>query len=91
YTLTALLLSFLPWWGDALLGLGVFLLVIGVIAQRLRSRLFQVFAISTTSLVLYIACFGFFAIQGSVLPFIPSILAVVITGGLVVICVFYSK
>jgi CHASE2 domain-containing sensor protein len=59
-------------------------LLSGGILWRLRSPLIQIIAIATGSGILYLLCFGVF-IQGGWIPFVPSLLTLILTGSGVVI------
>jgi CHASE2 domain-containing sensor protein len=77
------LIGYWPKWGEAYWIWG-WSLVGGLLAWHLRSRLSLILAVGTSAGVLYVVCFAFL-IRGIWVPLIPSALALVATGGSVVV------
>lgn len=76
------LLWWLPWWGDAL-WLYFWSLTGGVIIWRFNSPLNQSLLTVISLMILYGSCW-FLLLKGGWLPFVPSALALVVTGGVLV-------
>ncbi|WP_234300812.1 CHASE2 domain-containing protein [Sphaerospermopsis aphanizomenoides] len=73
------LLWVLPFWGDILWIFG-WSLISGLIIWRIDSRIGQSCAIVATVIFLYGVCTVIISISGAWVPFVPSALAVVVTG-----------
>ncbi|MDJ0746164.1 MAG: CHASE2 domain-containing protein [Xenococcaceae cyanobacterium MO_167.B27] len=76
------LLWWLPWWGDAL-WLCFWSFSGGVIVWRLSSPLLQGLTAGLFLMILY-GCCWFFLLKGGWLPLVPSALALLVTGGVLV-------
>jgi len=83
------LLWWWPWWGDALWVL-FWSSAGGVIVWRLRVPLHRGLGVSTCVLVLYGLCW-FGLIKGGWLPLVPSVLALVGTGGIIMLGGYFSQ
>jgi CHASE2 domain-containing sensor protein len=69
----------LPYWGDILWIFG-WSFISGLIIWRIDSRLGQGCTIVTTVIVLYGFCTVIISTSGAWVPFVPSALAVILTG-----------
>lgn len=78
------LLGVLPVWGDAVLIWGSSL-VGGAIAWRIRSRLYLGVAVATVIVTLSSISFVFFVVESTLVPLVPSALALVATVGSVLV------
>ena len=83
------LLKVWTFWGDAL-WVWSWSIVGGVLAWRLRSFIQQVILTGATLGILYILCF-MLLIQGNWAPFVPSVLAFVVTYGGVAVYISLSE
>ncbi|MBV6622425.1 MAG: CHASE2 domain-containing protein [Rivularia sp. (in: Bacteria)] len=77
------LIWWLPQWGDTILVL-FFSCLGGIIIWYWRNPKHQIIAISSAAIILYIVCWFAFT-KGGWFPFIPSILALFSTGGIVAV------
>jgi CHASE2 domain-containing sensor protein len=84
------LLSFWPFWADVI-WIGVWSFVGGAIALSFKSLLYRGMTIAVAVIIICGICFIFLLEKGVLVPFVPSALALLITGSIVVTNNTYQK
>jgi CHASE2 domain-containing sensor protein len=78
------LLWFWPLWLD-IFWVGGCSAVVAIAVWRWRTPRYQIITIVSSTIILYGVCCSFLFIQGAVIPIVPTLIAVVTTGGIVMI------
>ena len=74
------LLTVWLWWQE-ILWIGGWAIAAGLIVRPIKSISEGTFLIAGTSVVLYAVCYGVFVFQSVLVPFVPSLLVVLLSGG----------